>query len=101
MKNSVAQRARRPRDWALVRIKGLQRIFGGCGRSTIYDLRDAGLLPPLIHITPNIAGLPDFEVDLIAQARLAGNDDDAVRALVKELEADRATPTPNREDDAA
>jgi predicted DNA-binding transcriptional regulator AlpA len=99
MRKHAAPRARR-RDWGLVRIKELQRRFGNCGRSTIYDLRDAGLLPPLIHICPNISGLPDYEVDDIAQARLAGSDDDAIRALVKALEAERLTLTPDGEEAA-
>lgn len=58
-------------------------------RSTLYRDLAAGLLPPLIRLGPGRVGLPENELDRIDRALIAGASDDEVRALVREIVAQR------------
>lgn len=59
-------------------------------RVTPWRKTRAGLLPPPIRLSPGCTRWPTHEIEAIDRARLAGADDDAIRALVKRLVADRA-----------
>lgn len=58
-------------------------------KSTVYaDIRQ-GLWPTLVAFGPRTRGQPDYEVDELIAARIAGRTDDEIRALVKQLLAAR------------
>ena len=59
-------------------------------RVTPWRHAKAGLLPPPIRLTPGCTRWATHEIEAIDRARLAGADDEAIRALVKQLVADRA-----------
>lgn len=61
----------------------------GVSRSAGYSAIKDGLLPPPIKIGPRASGLPDFEVDAINRARIAGQNASEIRALVGRLVAAR------------
>ncbi|MBS0338346.1 MAG: AlpA family phage regulatory protein [Proteobacteria bacterium] len=61
----------------------------GLGRSTIYELAAAGLLPRPVRIGARATGWPAEELEQVFRARVAGADEAAVRALVAELHAAR------------
>ncbi len=56
--------------------------------SSLYGDIAAGLFPPPAKWSRSSVW-PDFEVDQIIQARMAGRSDDELRAIVKELVAAR------------
>lgn len=74
----------------LIRIPGACQRLGGIGRSTYYTQAAAGLLPAVVKIAPRASAIPARELDAVIAARLAGVDDDGVRALVAKLHAERA-----------
>ena len=63
----------------------------GVGRSQGYAGIQAGVLPRPVKLGLRAAALPDFEVEAINAARLAGYDDKQLRALVKRLHEQRKT----------
>jgi len=62
----------------------------GTGRSTTYNEIDNGLFPKPIQLGARAVGWPESEVDAIIAARIAGKNDDEIRALVCDLEAARS-----------
>lgn len=62
----------------------------GHGRSTAYRHVEDGLLTPPVRLGPNTAAWPEFEIEAIDRARLAGADDAAIRLLVRDLIAARS-----------
>lgn len=73
----------------IVRIKDAQHRLGET-RSPFYDKIARGLLPRTIKISARAAGLPDYEIDAINAARIAGASEREMKALVKRLHAKRA-----------
>lgn len=61
----------------------------GLPASTIYAHMAKGLFPRPIHLSERTSAWPQSEIDAINKARIAGKSDDEIRALVKQLEADR------------
>lgn len=61
----------------------------GESRSTTYARISAGLFVPPIALGSRSVGWPDFEVEAINAARIAGKTDDEIRGLVRELVAKR------------
>lgn len=62
----------------------------GCGtRSTIYLRISQGLFPKPVKLGARAVGWPAREVVAINEARIAGQSDDDIRALVQRLEAGR------------
>ena len=59
-----------------------------------YDAIKAGLLTKFVKIGERAVGIPEHEVDAILGARIAGQNDDQVRELVKRLHAKRAELIP-------
>lgn len=57
----------------------------GDSRSSTYAQIKAGTFPSPIKLGPRMAGWPDFEVDVIIEARVAGKSDDEIRELVSRL----------------
>lgn len=63
----------------------------GIGRSSHYRDVSNGLFTRPIAIGPRAKAWPDFEVEALVRARIAGKTDDEIKRLVKTLEAKRAT----------
>lgn len=66
-------------------------VRAGVSRATFYSLIKKGLWPKPIALGPRSRAFPDYEVELMNQARVAGKSDDEIRALVTRLEAVRKT----------
>ena len=61
----------------------------GFSRSTIYLRITQGLLPTPVALGARAVGWPQAEIEAINRARIAGQDDAALRVLVLELAAQR------------
>ncbi len=61
----------------------------GKSRSALYRDISKGLFTAPVNIGGGRVGWPGYEVEQINKARIAGADDDAIKALVSELEAAR------------
>ncbi|AYB60225.1 AlpA family phage regulatory protein [Ralstonia solanacearum] len=60
------------------------------GQSTIHADIARGLFVRPVKVGAKSSAWPDFEVDAIINARIAGKTDDEIRVLVAKLEAARA-----------
>ena len=58
----------------------------GLSSSTHYQDITDGLWTKPVKVGPRASAWPDFEVDLINAARVAGQSDDEIRDLVRRLE---------------
>ena len=65
----------------------------GRSRSSHYADIKAGLFVKPVLIGLRATGTPDYEVDALITARIAGKTDEEIRALVIKLEADRKADT--------
>ena len=65
------------------------QIESGYPRSTFYARIKEGLWPRPVHIGPRAVAWPSREARAVLEARIAGQPDDAIRALVVRLEAGR------------
>ena len=65
----------------------------GRSRSSHYADIKAGLFVKPVLIGLRATGTPDYEVDALIAARIAGKTDEEIRALVIKLEADRKAAT--------
>jgi prophage regulatory protein len=71
------------------RLPEVKRVFGWRSDASPYnDIRD-GLLTPGVAIGQRSKGWPDYEIQAIAVARVAGKSDVEIRELVKLLVAKR------------
>lgn len=69
----------------LVKVKAGHR-----SDASIYNAIRAGLWTTGVAIGQRAKGWPDYEVDAINAARIAGKSDDQIRELVKALHAKRS-----------
>lgn len=74
--------------FTILRRKEVQ-AESGYSRSTIYLRISQGLWPKPISLGMRAVGWPASEVEAVNAARIAGQSDEAVRALVARLEASR------------
>lgn len=65
------------------------KVKTGNSRSTIYKRIADGLFPKPVKIGPRSGGWPDYEIDTINAARIAGKTDNEIRELVIQLETAR------------
>jgi prophage regulatory protein len=72
----------------LLRRPELRQRIGRSDSAIDNDVRD-GLIPPPVRCGPRSVAWPSDEVDAIVNARIAGDDDDEIRALVTRLVAAR------------
>jgi prophage regulatory protein len=79
-----------PSAFTILRRKQVQ-AQSGYSRSTIYLRISQGLFPRPVSLGARAVGWPANEVDAINAARIAGRTDEAIRALVARLEAERAS----------
>jgi prophage regulatory protein len=61
----------------------------GIGKSTFHAQINAGLFVPPVKLGPRASGWPDYEVDVLVAARIAGRSDAEIRQLVTQLMAAR------------
>lgn len=61
----------------------------GASRSTLYLRIQQGLFPRPVKLGQRSVGWPASEIEAINAARIAGLNDDKIRALVIRLESDR------------
>ncbi|MFZ5558688.1 MAG: helix-turn-helix transcriptional regulator [Pseudomonadota bacterium] len=62
----------------------------GYSHATLYTRIGEGLFPKPVKIGPKRSAWPESEVDAMISAHVRGDDDAAIRELVKRLEAARA-----------
>lgn len=72
----------------ILRLPSVLRRLG-LSRSTIYAWISKGLWPKPIQLGPRAVGWPSTEVSQLTAARIAGQSDDEIRHLVKNLESSR------------
>ncbi len=74
---------------AILRICGVTANTGYRSKTSVYNAVQAGLLTKPVAIGMRSVGWPDYEVEAVTAARVAGLTDDAIRALVNKLHAQR------------
>jgi prophage regulatory protein len=73
----------------ILRLPALMARIGR-SRSSVYADIKSGLLVSPIHIGARAVGWVESEVDVVMDARIAGNSTEAIRELVLRLEAARS-----------
>lgn len=73
----------------ILRLPEVKRRRGFRADASIYNEVRDGLFTTGVAISQRSKGWPDFEVDQINLARIAGKSDDEIRELVKVLHARR------------
>ena len=75
---------------AILRINGVTAATGHRSKTSIYNAVQAGLLTRPVAIGLRTVGWPDFEVEAVNTARIAGQPESAIRALVDKLHTQRS-----------
>ena len=75
---------------AILRIDGVTACTGHRSKTSIYAAIKAGLFTKPVPIGQRTVGWPDFEVETLNAARIAGQTEDVIRALVGKLHTQRA-----------
>lgn len=75
---------------AIWRIENVKAEFGHRSNSSIHQRVREGLCTKPVPIGQRAVGWPDYEIRAIAQALIAGQSEDQIRELVKQLHSDRA-----------
>ena len=73
---------------AILRLPAVKEA-SGLYRSSLYARIKEGLWPRQIGIGPRAVGWASDEVAAVNAARIAGKDEEQIRALVRKLEAER------------
>jgi prophage regulatory protein len=74
----------------ILRLPEVKRVLGHRADASVYNAIRVGLFTNGVAIGQRAKGWPDYEVDAINAARVAGKSDSEIRELVKELHAKRA-----------
>ena len=82
-----------PKQFSFLRLRAVLKRRGLSRSSHYADIR-AGLYTRGVPIGQRAVAYPDYEVDLLNAARIAGNSDDEVRSLVLKLHAARCVAMP-------
>ena len=77
-----------PRQFSFLRLPAVLKRRGK-SRSAHYADIQAGLFPKPVPIGPRAVAHPDYEVDMLNAAAIAGNTEAEIRALVTKLQAAR------------
>lgn len=75
---------------AILRIDAVRRLTGQRSKTSIYNAVRAGLLTRPVPIGQRVTGWPDYEVEAIVAAQIAGQSKEEISALVTQLHAYRA-----------
>ena len=73
----------------ILRLPEVKRVLGHRADASVYNAIRAGLFTAGVAIGQRARGWPDYEIDAINAARVAGKSDDEIRELVKALHAKR------------
>jgi prophage regulatory protein len=73
----------------ILRMPAVKGKAGHRSDASIYNAIRGGLFTTGVAIGQRAKGWPDYEVDAIITARIAGQADDQIRELVKALHAKR------------
>lgn len=74
---------------AILRIDGVLGKTGQRSKSAIYCAARGGLFTKPVKIGAQITGWPDYEVETIVAAQVAGQTKEQIRELVNNLHAQR------------
>ena len=74
----------------ILRMPAVKCRAGHRSDASIYNAIRDGLFTTGVAIGQRARGWPDYEVDAIITARIAGNSDEQIRELVRALHAKRA-----------
>lgn len=74
---------------SILRMPAVKAETGHRSHASIYNAIKAGLFTRAVPIGQRSVGWPDYEVKAINAARIAGQPDDAIKALVDRLHAKR------------
>ena len=74
---------------SILRMPAVKAETGHRSHASIYNAIKAGTFTRPVPIGQRSVGWPDYEVKAINAARIAGQPDDAIKALVNRLHAKR------------
>lgn len=74
---------------AILRIDGVKCRTGDRSKTSIYNRVKEGLFTKPVKLTAQTSGWPDYEVETIVAAQIAGQSSDQIRELVNQLHAQR------------
>ena len=74
----------------ILRLTEVKRVLGHRADASVYNAIRVGLFTNGVAIGQRAKGWPDYEVDAINAARVAGKSESEIRELVKALHAKRA-----------
>ena len=74
---------------SILRMPAVKAETGHRSHASIYNAIKAGTFTRPVPIGQRSVGWPDYEVKAINAARIAGQPDDAIKALVSRLHAKR------------
>ena len=73
----------------ILRLPEVKRVLGHRADASVYNAIRVGLFTNGVAIGQRAKGWPDYEVDAINAARVAGKTESEIRDLVKALHAKR------------
>lgn len=76
----------------ILRLQSVKGRVGHKSDASVYNDIRAGLFTAGVAIGRRAKGWPDYEVDALISARVAGKSDAELRELVKTLHANRTDP---------
>ena len=74
----------------ILRLPEVKRVLGHRADASVYNAIRVGLFTNGVAIWQRAKGWPDYEVDAINAARVAGKSESEIRELVKTLHAKRS-----------
>ena len=74
----------------ILRLPEVKRVLGLRADASVYNAIRVGLFTNGVAIGQRAKGWPDYEVDAINAARVAGKSENEIRELVKALHAKRS-----------
>lgn len=74
----------------ILRLPEVKRVLGHRADASVYNAIRDGLFTTGVAIGQRAKGWPDYEIQAIAAARVAGRTEDQIRELVKALHAKRS-----------
>lgn len=74
----------------IFRLPEVKRVLGHRSDASVYNAIRAGMFTAGVAIGQRARGWPDYEVNAIGAARIAGQSDDEIRELVTRLHAKRS-----------
>ena len=77
----------------ILRLPDVKRVLGHRADASVYNAIRVGLFTNGVAIGQRAKGWPDYEVDAINAARVAGKSESEIRELVRALHAKRVELT--------